>query len=88
MRMPGFGRLLQPDVRQQPAVGRVVMLELPPMRCTAFSTIARPEAGAGGRGARGVAAEERRRQLRRASPGATPGPWSRTLMITHGPVRA
>ena len=60
---------------------------LPPMRCIAFSTIASPRPAP-------VAA------VRAASPrkngvvswpsfsGATPGPWSRTVMITQGPVRA
>ena len=45
----------------------------PPMRCTAFSTIARPEPGAGGRGARRVAAEERRGQLRQLLRRRRPG---------------
>jgi hypothetical protein len=82
-----LGRALQPDVGHQPAVGRVGQLQLPAHALHRLLDDGQAQAGAGGRGARGVAAEERRGQLASFS-AATPGPWSRTVRITQGPVRA
>ena len=67
------GRALQPDVRDQAAVGGVGELEAAAHALHRLLDDRQPQAGAGGGRARRVAAEERRGQLARASPAPRPG---------------
>ena len=79
-------RALQSHMRDEAAVRRVRELERAAHPLHRFLDDRQAQAGAGGRGARRVATKERRRQLAdllriHALAG------SRTLRMTHGPVR-
>ena len=68
-----------------PPSGALASSSVPPMRCMALSTMAspRPAPVAAVR----AASPRKNGVVRWASfSGATPGPWSRTLTIAHGPV--
>ena len=68
-----------------PPSGALASSSVPPMRCMALSTIARPRPAPVA--AVRAASPRKNGVVRWASfSGATPGPWSRTLTMTHGPV--